>query len=99
MPQLNVNLQDCIIPMYDNVLQDVLSHGPSGNALLGLEWWGFNSRTAPWACTKWSLSVSPMKKVPLSTDFVEDVTAQSQAHLGTYLMAENTSTPKEEKGL
>ena len=40
-----------------------------------------------------------MKKVPLSTDFVEDVTAQSQAHLGTYLMAENTSTPKEEKGL
>lgn len=27
MPQLNINLQDCIIPMYDNVLQDILSHG------------------------------------------------------------------------
>lgn len=27
MPTLNLNLQDCIIPMYDNVLRDILAHG------------------------------------------------------------------------
>ena len=27
MPTINVNLQDCIIPMYDNVLEDILNHG------------------------------------------------------------------------
>lgn len=26
MPNINVNLQDCIIPMYDNVLRDILAH-------------------------------------------------------------------------
>lgn len=26
MPNLNVNIQDCIIPMYDDVLQDILEH-------------------------------------------------------------------------
>ena len=49
-----------------------------------LEWWGFNSRIAPWAGTKWSSLRSPVKKAPLSTDFVKDATTQSQAHLGTY---------------
>ena len=35
MPQLNINLQNCIIPMYDNVLQDVLSHGHTHYTFLG----------------------------------------------------------------
>ena len=26
MPNLNINIQDCIIPMYDSVLQDILEH-------------------------------------------------------------------------
>lgn len=26
MPSININIQDCIIPMYDNVLRDILEH-------------------------------------------------------------------------
>lgn len=26
MPDININIQDCIIPMYDNVLRDILEH-------------------------------------------------------------------------
>jgi PBSX family phage terminase large subunit len=26
MPEININIQDCIIPMYDEVLKDILSH-------------------------------------------------------------------------
>lgn len=41
----------------------------------------------------------PHEKGPLVRRLGKDAAAQSQAHLGTYLMAENTSTPREEKGL
>lgn len=41
----------------------------------------------------------PHEKGPLVHRLGKDAAAQSQAHLGTYLVAENTSTPREEKGL